>query len=167
MIPSYQEELRIRAWKNFFFWCVVFALSVVLYYFFQGYSFDFALKNGIPKNRSEILKPFGIIEVYSSPEPEWFAIDGKSYSNGSKSFYDFGKHEVQIRKKGFIDVDIRFALDTKLPFYVQMIDLVKKPEYTAFPTNVRNILQTKAGFLAETASGVFALSESGKIVEPI
>ena len=37
MIPSYQEELRIRKNKDYIFWLVVIIMTFFLYFFFQGY----------------------------------------------------------------------------------------------------------------------------------
>ncbi|MDD2565671.1 MAG: hypothetical protein PHZ26_02070 [Candidatus Gracilibacteria bacterium] len=129
MIKSYIEEIHSRRNKAAIFWLMVFISSCLLYLFFQGYyvNVDFKINDGVnPKN---ILKQFGIINIHVFPNPDNIFINGKSYSNSSKSIFDYGNYNVEVYSTGYVSSIFNVHLNKNYPIYYETINLFKKLKY--------------------------------------
>lgn len=100
MIPSYQEEIRIRKNKDRIFWLIVGIMTVFLYFFFQGYYPNYErFLDRTDTSKQAFLKPFGIIDIHVFPSPDDILINGEYYNNNSKTIFDLGEYLVSIEKK--------------------------------------------------------------------
>lgn len=100
MIPSYQEEIRIRKNKDRLFWVIVAIMTTFLYFFFQGYYPNYErILDRTDTSKQAFLKPFGIIDVHVFPSPDSILINNESYNNNSKTIFDLGDYELSIRKE--------------------------------------------------------------------
>ncbi|MDD2515741.1 MAG: hypothetical protein PHF46_01550 [Candidatus Gracilibacteria bacterium] len=149
IIKSYQDEIKSKRREKSVFWFVVFLFTAYLFTFFQGYNINFSLiqeyvyKISKVENlkrylssptdtfkRAELLKPFGIIKIYTVPDPDSIIVDGKPYNNGAKVIYNLGYYDVNIIKKGYISVDLGIVLGKNNQFYSNIINLLKSTQYT-------------------------------------
>lgn len=100
MIPSFQEEIRVRKNKDRIFWAIVAIMTVFLYFFFQGYYPNYErFLNRADTSKQAFLKPFGIIDIHVFPSPDGIWINNEYYSNNSKTIFDLGEYMVSIQKK--------------------------------------------------------------------
>lgn len=100
MIPSYQEEIRVRKNKDRIFWLIVAIMTVFLYFFFQGYYPNYErLFDRTDTSKQAFLKPFGIIDIHVFPSPDAILINDEKYNNNSKTIFDLGTYRVSIQKK--------------------------------------------------------------------
>jgi hypothetical protein len=99
MIPSYQEEIRIRKNKDRIFWLAVFIMTIFLYFFFQGYYPNYQrFLDSTNDSKQAFLKPFGIIDIHVFPSPDTILVNNERYNNNSKTIFDLGEYTVDIQK---------------------------------------------------------------------
>lgn len=134
MIPSYQEEIRIRKNKDRIFWVIVGIMTVFLYFFFQGYYPNYERFLDRPDaSKQAFLKPFGIIDIHVFPSPDGIWINNEYYNNNSKTIFDLATYNVSIQKKAYITVNFLLDITKKSPFYTNVVNLFSLPEYTPLP----------------------------------
>lgn len=149
MLENYYEEIGRKRRERWMFWIVVWALSVFLYLFFQGYypyvkfdTWNFLEKTGelAPKNEGEkpqVVRAFGIINVRTVPSPDRIAISSPTIGeriipNDDKGFFDFGNYSVKIEKDGYLPVSLSATLDKVNSFSINVLELFKTPTYSPF-----------------------------------
>ena len=162
MIPSYQEEIRIRKNKDRIFWLTVFVITIFLYFFFQGYypNYErFLHRENISKQA--FLKPFGIIDIRVFPSPDEILVNGKPYSNNSKTIFDLGRYMVSIKKEGYLPVVFPLDITKENPFYTNVVNLFALPKYSATPFIFSDFtLYDDLLLLRTMGSGSFILSDT-------
>lgn len=106
MLENYYEEIGRKRRERRMFWIVVWALSVFLYLFFQGYypyvkfdTWNFLEKSDgaaseTGKEKPQVVRAFGIINVRTVPSPDKIAISSPTIGervipNDDKGFFDF------------------------------------------------------------------------------
>lgn len=146
MIPSYNEELRVRKGKDRIFWVIVFIMTIFLYFFFQGYYPDYERLLGlktqdISKNISKetFMKPFGIIDMHVLPTPDKILINNEPYGNNSKTIFDLGEYIVSITKSGYLPITFPFSISPSNRFYTNTVNLFRLPTYETAPFIFKNI----------------------------
>ncbi|MDD5198151.1 MAG: hypothetical protein PHN60_04825 [Candidatus Gracilibacteria bacterium] len=140
MIPSYQEEIRIHKNKDRIFWMVVLAMTVFLYFFFQGYYPNYErFFNQTDTSKQAFLKPFGIIDVHVFPSPDTIFINNEPYNNNSKTIFDLGEYTISIQKKGYLPITFLLDITKKNPFYTNVVNLFAYPEYSPLPLAFDNL----------------------------
>lgn len=156
MIPSYKEELRSRAKKNFVFWVIVLIFAVFLQLFFQGYYINYrGFMHGSDESKKTFLKPFGIIDVHVFPSPDSMRINDEGYNNSTKTIFDLGTYMLSIQKEGYIGLTFPIEITEKNPFYADAINLIRYPEYQSTGLDFNRIEKVDSVFI--TASGSRAL----------
>ncbi|MBP8016775.1 hypothetical protein KAZ01_02095, partial [Candidatus Gracilibacteria bacterium] len=157
MIQTYLQEIRHRRKTNRIFWLLVFIFTIFLYYFFQGYYININLQKYIKEkniDRHDIIKQFGIINISVFPSPDKIKINGKNYTNGSKTMFDFGNYKIQINKKGFINMELNININEKNPFYTNSINLIKIPKYTLIKEKFDNVYKVDDFYITKIENDV-------------
>lgn len=150
MIPSYQEELRIHRNKSRFFWTVVVVFAVFLFYFFQGYYFNYRqLFHMNDESKKTFLKPFGIIDVRVFPSPDDIKINNEDYDNNSKTIFDLGKYNISIQKKGYIPLVFPVDIAKDHPFYTNTVNLIRLPKYSTLPVDFERVYRVDKLFFVQ------------------
>lgn len=141
MIPSYQEELRIRKNKNRIFWMTVAIMTVFLHLFFQGYypNYERFLEKEDISAKQAFLKPFGIIDIRVFPSPDGIHINDEPYNNKSKTIFDLGRYTVSIWKEGYLPVAFPIDITKENPFYTNAVNLLALPQYSRIPVRFSDI----------------------------
>lgn len=155
MLENYYEEIARKRHERGMFWFIVWALSIFLYLFFQGYypyvKFDMGKffetaeqrPSDLPENKPQVVRAFGIINVRTVPAPDRILISSstigeKSIPNDDKGFFDFGSYAVKIEKEGYVPVTLSTVLDKENSFSISVLELFKRPVYAPFiiPANL-------------------------------
>lgn len=162
MIPSYQEELRIRKNKDRIFWLIVAIMTVFLYFFFQGYYPNYErFLDRSDTSKQAFLKPFGIIDIHVFPSPDSIWINNEYYNNNSKTIFDLGEYMLSIQKKGYLPITFPLDITKKSPFYTNVVNLFMLPEYSTLPIAFESLSPYNDFFLLRTAgTGSYALVDS-------
>lgn len=162
MIPSYQEEIRIRKGKDRVFWLVVAVMTVFLYFFFQGYYPNYErLFDREDASKQAFLKPFGIIDIHVFPSPDGIWINNEYYSNNSKTIFDLGEYHVSIQKKGYLTITYLIDITKKSPFYINVVNLFATPEYSPAPLRFKDLESYSDGYILHTAAtGSFLVTDT-------
>ena len=162
MIPSYQEEIRIRKNKDRVFWLVVAIMTVFLYFFFQGFYPNYErFLDRTDASKQAFLKPFGIIDVHVFPSPDTILINNESYNNNSKTIFDLGEYIVSIDKKGYLPLTFLLDINRKNPFYTNVVNLFALPEYTRLPIDFKKLSLYNDSFVLHTnGTGAFLVVDS-------
>jgi len=151
MIPSYQEEIRIRKNKDRIFWFVVIVMTMFLYFFFQGYYPNYErLLDGANTSKQAFLKPFGIIDIHVFPSPDTILVNNERYNNNSKTIFDLGEYVVGIKKDGYLPITFPIDINKKNPFFTNVVNLFALPEYSRLPINFDKISVYDDFFLLHT-----------------
>ncbi len=162
MIPSFQEEIRIRRLKDFVFWLVVAVMTVFLYFFFQGYYPNYErFLDRTDTSKQAFLKPFGIIDIHVFPSPDGIWINNEYYNNNSKTIFDLGRYDVSIQKKGYITVPFSLDITKKNPFFTNVVNLLTLPQYSSVSIPFKNLSVVNNSYLLTTANtGSYLLTDS-------
>lgn len=162
MIPSYQEEIRIRKGKDRIFWVVVAIMTVFLYFFFQGYYPNYErFFDREDTSKQAFLKPFGIIDIHVFPSPDGIWINNEYYSNNSKTIFDLGEYSVSIQKKGYLTLHYLIDITKKNPFYINVVNLFALPEYSPAPLTFKNLTPYNDLYILQTAAtGSFLVTDA-------
>jgi hypothetical protein len=141
MIPSYQEELRIRKNKDRIFWSIVAIMTIFLYFFFQGYYPNYErFFSRADTSKQAFLKPFGIIDIHVFPQPDSIRINNETYNNNSKTIFDLGEYLLSIEKKDYLPISFLLDITKKSPFYTNVVNLFPTPVYSNLPMAFDSIL---------------------------
>ncbi|MFZ3232194.1 MAG: hypothetical protein WA194_01410 [Patescibacteria group bacterium] len=149
MLENYYEEIGRKRRERWAFWTVVWALSVFLYLFFQGYypyvKFDtWKFLETAERHPSEaiaekpqVVRAFGIINVRTVPSPDRISIRSpiigeRVIPNDDKGFFDFGNYSIKIEKDGYLPVALSTTLDKVNSFSINVLELFKTPTYAPF-----------------------------------
>lgn len=162
MIPSYQEEIRIRKIKDRIFWLIVAIMTVFLFFFFQGYYPNYErFLDRTDTSKQAFLKPFGIIDIHVFPSPDEIRINNEPYNNNSKTIFDLGEYMVSIRKEGYLPITFLLDITKKSPFYTNVVNLFAMPEYASVLTDFSELSLYNDFFLLRTVgTGSFLLVDT-------
>lgn len=130
-IQTFKEDVRKANIRKVFFWILVLILTFFLYFFFQWYYIDtkvFLDKSKGEINKTDLIKPFGVIELKVLPESNSIKINNKWFNNSLRWIFDYWDYHIDIEKINYFWVKLDITLNKKLEYYANNITLIKNPE---------------------------------------